>query len=228
MTRGDIAKSPVHATFDEAGSGDASAVALQQSNSETVIDAIFDTVRRKCRAASGKSFDALKANAEIGGHLRELKEHLGHGNFGREVETRLGIGRQWRALLMKVAQEWPDIVTAITWAKTNNRLTRSEYSVDGALALLAAWRRETVSGGDNSESGGETFCEHSFVPTEIVSKVKLIEYLKRFLMILLLELLRARRHIAFLESEIERLSGAPYADAPCADQFVLSLPERAQ
>jgi hypothetical protein len=131
--------------FEEAGGREAGA----GHNSEAIVEAIFKDTRRKLRSISGKSFDALKASAEVGPGLTELKKHLGRGRFGHEVEARLGITRQWCARLMKLGEEWPEITAAIEWAKAGNRLTRSEYSVDGALALLKEWRREL--NGENAE-----------------------------------------------------------------------------
>ena len=184
-------KCPAHVTFDEAGSGDAGA---QQSNSETVVDALFDAAGCKLRSASGNSFDALKAHAEVGQALVELKEHLAHGNFGQEVESRLGIKRQWRARVMTVGREWPDILMAIEWGMANNRLTRSEYSVDGTLALLKAWRREVVDGDDSASagSGAKNFSNDSFAPSGTIKNKS--EYLKFFALVVLFELLKERTH----------------------------------
>ena len=214
-------KSIVPDTLDEAGCGNASTLAWQQSNSETAIDAHFDAAARKKQFASSNSFGALIAHAEVGGHLIELKKLLCHGYFEREVATRLGIKRQWSARLMKLAQDLPNILKAIEWAKVTGRLTRSEYSVEGALALLALWQRKTPSGSGNAGPAGENSSGSSFVPKETIKKAKLIEYLKQFIMLLLLELLRARRRIAFLEFEIERLTKA--SDAPSPDQLVLPM-----
>ena len=45
---------------------------------------------------------------------------------------------------------------------------------------------------------------------------------------LLLALIGARRYIAFLESEIERLTGAVPAEPPCPDQLMLPLFEHTE
>ena len=219
----------VNATFDEAGADGANSVASPKSNCQTVIDAIIDEADRDLSAA-GNSFDGLKAHARGGQRLGELKTHLDHGSFDRVVQARLGIKRAWRAKLMKVGREWPDIVIAIEWANANNSLTRSDYSVDGALSLLATWRRETANG-DNSGAADENSPAGSYVANKTISKKKLVEQLelvKQFAMKLLLELIRARRRIAFLESEIERLSGSPDMDMPPEEQLMLPLPEHMQ
>lgn len=116
--------------------------------------------------------------------------------------------------------------STIDWQPSNSEaaITRSEYSVDGALALLTNWRRKTANGGDSSRCVGGNSCDGSFVPKGTIHKGKLIEYLKQFIMVLLLELLRARQQIAFLESEVERLKKAHgYAPAPYRALPPLSL-----
>ena len=46
--------------------------------------------------------------------------------FGREVKARLGFERQWSARLVQLHEEWPYLLKAIEWAKSETRLTRSE------------------------------------------------------------------------------------------------------
>jgi hypothetical protein len=126
---------------------------------------------------------------------------------------------------MKVDREWPNIMAAIEWAKASQRLTRSEFSVDGALALLAAWRRQVVNS-DKSGPDTQTIYDDGFVVGDNTNKKELINYLrylKWFVLVLLFELLRARKRIAFLESEVERLSEAAHVDAHFADQLVLTV-----
>jgi hypothetical protein len=54
-------------------------------------------------------------------------------------------------------------------------ISRSRYSVDGALALLAVWRRKTANGA-NPGPAGENFGDKSFVTKGNVGKAKLIEW----------------------------------------------------
>ena len=112
----------------------------------------------------------------IGGHLREAKRILPHGDFGREVKARLGFERQWSARLVQLHEEWPDVSKAIEWAKSENRLTRSELGVDRALALVAEWRRACE---DAAEAASKIFCDAGFVPNEKVKKPDFIYYLSR-------------------------------------------------
>jgi hypothetical protein len=149
-----------------------------------------------------------------------LKKLSGHGNFEREVEKRLGIKKQWRARLMKVGKEWSHIMTAIQWAKAENRITRPEYSVDGALALLKEWQREV---GGKSGPAKQNFSKIGCVGNETFSDTMVFDYLKLLIGFLLSELARARQRIAFLESEFKRRGEAPYTDAPCPDQLMLPL-----
>lgn len=215
---------PVDNTFHEAKAfGDVSAIALL-SNSEPTVDSIFEAAAREVQRACGKSFAALEANMRLGGYLDKLKEVLPHGEFGREVKARLGFDRQWSARLVLLHEAWHDVLKAIECAKSENRLTRSELGVDRALALVAEWRRKTANG---AGPAGQDF-ENSFVTKEKISKAKLIEQLKKFAMKLLLALIGARRYIAFLESEIERLTGAVPAEPPCPDQLMLPLFEHTE
>lgn len=219
-------KSVVNATFGEVEAGEITAVALPHSNSETVIEAIINETDRDLSAA-GNDLEGLKAHSRAGQRLSELKTHLDHGSFNRVVLERLGINRGWRAKLMKVGRLWPDIVTAIEWAKAHGRLTRSGYSVDGALALLADWQRDTASSDGTAD---KIFSTKGNVSNRTVGKKRLIEQLeqlKQFAMKLLRKLLQAQRYIAFLESEIERLTGAAPQEARREDQLLLPLPAEA-
>ena len=101
---------------------------------------------------------------EIGCHLIELKKLVPHGSFEREVQRRLGFKKGWRARLMKLAEERPNIMMALEYAKANNQLTRTEYSVDGALALLKRWQHK-VNGGNTGAAKQKSFTD-SFIPDE--------------------------------------------------------------
>jgi hypothetical protein len=214
-------KNPEARIFDEAGPEDsANALALLLSNSEAETEAIIAKADRYLSAA-GNSLEGLEAHAGGGHQLIDLKSHVGHGNFEQIVEARLGIKRQRRAQLMKLARKWPHILTAIEWAKAANRLTRSDYSVDGALALLKAWQHRDdpdaqCRPGHRRAEAKQTICDDSSVSNGT-----------GFILFLLEQLAVARQRIAFLESEIERLSGSPYADVP-PDQFALPLLEHTE
>jgi hypothetical protein len=202
-----------HKTFDEAAAGEVSAIALL-SNSEPSADAIMQDVKRKLRSVSGKSLDALKAHMEIGGDLRELKKIIGHGKFGRVVEARLGFKRGWAAQLMNLHENWDYVQQARDWAKSKKLVARSEFSVDGALRLLAQWQRATANKDNDTGQTGKKIASNSSVSKETVKRAKLTEALKQ-----------AEQRIAFLESEVVRLGGELHADAPFADQFLRPLPE---
>ena len=210
---------PVHATFDEAEVGEVSIIA-PLSNSETSADAHFEAAGRETQCACGKSFAALEANMRIGGHLSVLKEILPRGNFGREVKARLGFDRQWSSRLMQLREAWNDVLSATEWAKSENRVKRSELGVDSALALVAEWKRAHE---DIAEAASKIFNEDGFVSNEKVKKQDFIYYLKLFAFVLLWELERKRKLIAHLESELR-----DNADAPCPDQLMLPLPEHMQ
>jgi hypothetical protein len=184
-----------------------SAVAVVQSNAAPVVDAIYDNIRLSLQAGTGSSFESLKAHARVGQGLIDLKEHLRPRNFGREVEGRFGLKKQWRARLMKLADRWGDVLAAIELAKTTGQMTRSEYSVDGALALIAARHRQETDGADDGAS------DNGAVPKSSRRAAKPIDLL-RLLLLTLTELARAHAHIRVLESEIERLSGSRTVSFP--------------
>jgi len=209
-------------TFANAEAGEVSTIALL-SNSEHTAEAIFEAAGREKQCAYGNSFAALGANMRLGGHLDELQKILPRGEFGREVKAHLGFERQWSARLMQLHEMWPHVLKAIDWAKSTNRLKRSELGVDRALALLAEWRREI----SNSDETADKNCSTgSNVTNKTISKKKLIEQieqLKKLVMKLLHKLLEAQRYITLLESEIERLTGAAPQDARREDQIMLPL-----
>lgn len=121
---------------------------------------------------------------------------------------------------MQLREAWPDVLKAIEWAKSENRVKRSELGVDSALALVAEWKRAHE---DIAEAASKIFNEDGFVPNEKVKKQDFIYYLKLFAFVLLWELERKRKLIALLESEL-----CDSADAPCLDQLLLPLPEHVQ
>ena len=219
MTGKQIAKCPAHATFDEAEVGAVSIIA-PLSNSEHSAAAHFEAAGRETQCACGNSFSALEANMRIGGHLSVLKEILPRGSFGREVKARLGFDRQWSSRLMQLPEAWSDVLSAIEWGKSENRVKRSELGVDSALALVAEWKRANE---DIAEAASKIFDEDGFVSNDKVKKQDFIYYLKLFAFVLLWELERKRKLIVLLESELRN-----NADAPCPDQLMLPLPEHMQ
>jgi hypothetical protein len=85
---------------------------------------------------------SLEAYRDAGAALRELKELLPRGDFGPVAQARCGCSKQWRAQLMRLDREWDNVLTALRWAESSGRqFGRKAYSVDGALALIKAWRR---------------------------------------------------------------------------------------
>src|SRR4051794_13555773 len=152
---GRAAKSPAHTTFGGTDASKARAVVIHLSNSEPMGLAHIDAAGRKTELASGTSFAGLKAHAEAGQELIEAKKHLGHGSFDREATARLGITKQWRSRLMRVGKFWTEVQAALAWAKTENRLTKTEYSVDGALRLLKQYQ---CARDGNSETAEQPVC----------------------------------------------------------------------
>jgi hypothetical protein len=116
---------------------------LSQSSSNS--DMARESLVWRCNEAQqrGKQggLASLEAYRDAGAALVELKELLPRGKFGRVAEQRCHCTKQWRSRLMRLASEWSDIGTALHWAESIGRqVDRRAYSVDGALALVKAWR----------------------------------------------------------------------------------------
>jgi hypothetical protein len=235
MTRKEIAKNPEARIFDETGPEvSTTSLALPLTNSEAETEALIAEADRDLSSA-GNNLDGLKAHSRAGQRLIELKAHLDHGKFEPVVEARLGIKRQRRAQLMKLARKFSETQTAIEWAKANDRLTRSAYSVDGALALLKAWQHRDDPDPQTRRhrlqaDAGQNICSDSSVSkiTEFVLfLLGQLALARRHIALIESEMETARRRIAFLESEIDK-SGSAHADVPGSDQFVLPLLEHMQ
>jgi hypothetical protein len=194
-----------HATFRRSAAG--TPALLHANNSTTTCEAITAKIKCDLQVATGCSFDSLKTHAEIGAGLNQLKCIIPHGDFGRYVETHLRLKKQWRVRLMKLAAEWTDVLKAFEWAGAMGLMIRSEFSVDGALALLGKWRQRDVE--DQSQPPKRPSHQS---PRESKS-VTLLEVL----FFTLGELERARAQIRFLEAELERLNGGNVINLSAAD-----------
>ena len=80
---------------------------------------------------------ALGGAVEIGKILTEVKEKVGHGNFGNWCEANLNYSQKKAQRLMKIAQEYGNENSA--YAKATNS---SDLSVSKALSLLAVPENE--------------------------------------------------------------------------------------
>jgi hypothetical protein len=190
------------------------AVVPIRSNIDAVKEAISDRITRNLKVATGSSFDSLHAHWHVSQGLEELKSHLPRRTFGDYVEKHFGLKKQWRCRLMKLGKEWPHVLTAIEWAKAKGEITRSEFSVDGALALVAKWRRDEcgyASAATSSSSAGRN--RRSRSPGGTDNSIDLLP----LLILSLAALKQARAHILFLEAEIERLNRSGVANPLVSD-----------
>jgi hypothetical protein len=100
--------------------------------------------------ASG--YDTLLSFKRIGLSLIEAKDMLkdaGKGAFGAWCEERFNFSKEWRSRLMRLANDWAGFTAAKAWAEGLGRvLGRKEYSVDGALALIAEWLLHDPAGAE--------------------------------------------------------------------------------
>jgi len=110
------------------------------SNAEAFLSEAIASIRRNMREANGAGFNSLQAFANIGHDLLQAKEAIGpapRGAFGAWCEANFPFSKEWRARLMKLAEQWKAVCVAFRWAERKGYvLGRKEYSVDGALAFL--------------------------------------------------------------------------------------------
>lgn len=113
------------------------------SNVNATLEAIKAEVANNLDRATGAGLDTLLAFRDIGRGLLEAKEAIGtspKGAFGKWCDENLTFSKEWRARLMRLASDWKGVQAAMAWAQRMGRiLGRKEYSVDGALSLLAEW-----------------------------------------------------------------------------------------
>jgi hypothetical protein len=120
----------------------ASVTMTADSNSETAIESLVARCNESLQRGKDGGLASLTAYRDAGSALLELKEVLPRGQFGPVATERCRCSKQWRARLMQLAREWGDIRRALEWADGRGAdVSDKAYSVDGALALLRAWRR---------------------------------------------------------------------------------------
>ena len=106
------------------------------------LDALAATIRGHLERGQASGLDALRAFRDMGEALNEAKSILPKGKFGPWTEAQFGFVQQWRSRLMALATQWPAVLNALQWAKGSGRvLGRTEYGVNGALALVAEHAR---------------------------------------------------------------------------------------
>jgi hypothetical protein len=126
------------------------------SNSEAALEGLVDRCNASLQCGEQGGLKSLEAYRDAGAALRELKELLPRGEFGPVAEARCQCCKQWRARLMQLDREWNNVLTALQWAESSRRqVGRKAYSVDGALALVKAWRR-AASGNTPPSPKGRT------------------------------------------------------------------------
>jgi hypothetical protein len=164
------------------------------SNSQSAVESLIARCNESLQRGKHGGLASLTAYRDAGAALLELKELLPRGQFGPVAAEQCGCCKQWRARLMEVAREWDDIIRALEWADSSgSSLLRKAYSVDGALALLRAWRR--IQSGDAQRKQSGTRRSRSG------SKEREIADLKK-------KLSAAAKYIAVLEEELAAFTGA--------------------
>lgn len=129
------------------------------SNSGAALDFIREAINGHLLKASGAGIETLNAFRLIGVSLAEAKEITSgeKGAFGKWCDTHFKFSKEWRARLMKLAASWDDFTKAKVWAEEvqGRILGRKEYSVDGALGLIAEWNKAINPPPPNEGGEGE-------------------------------------------------------------------------
>ena len=124
------------------------------TNSQAALEDLVDRCNASLQRGKQGGLASLEAYRDAGAALRELKELLPRGQFGPVAEARCQCCKQWRARLMQLDREWNNVLTALRWAESSGRqVGRKAYSVDGALALIKAWRRAESGHAPSSPKG---------------------------------------------------------------------------
>jgi hypothetical protein len=165
------------------------------NNAQAVVDAKFAEAQRGLQLGERSGWDSLVGFCQSGRAFIDIKAILPHGQFGRQVEARCRCSRQWRTQLMKLARQWPDVENAFAWARANNHALK--FSVDGALALAAKWRREMTGTGSERPSQTRRTSRRSDEAEE----------LRRQLRAARAEVARAHARIRILETELSCRNG---------------------
>jgi hypothetical protein len=167
---------------------------MAESNSQATVESLIARCNESLQLGKDGGLASLTAYRDAGVALLELKEVLPRGRFGHVATEGCGCSKQWRARLMQLAREWDDMCAALMWAESNgSNLVRKAYSVDGALALVRAWR--TAQNGD-ARPKAATRARRSG-PTE-----REVAHLKKMLN-------AAARYIAVVEEELAACTGTP-------------------
>jgi hypothetical protein len=164
------------------------------SNSEAALEGLVDRCNASLQRGKQGGLASLEGYHDAGAALRELKELLPRGQFGPIAQARCGCSKQWCARLMQLDREWADVRAALQWAdSTGSTLIRKAHSVDGALALVRAWR--TAQNGDARPKAATRARRPGPMEREVAHLKKMLNALARY--------------IAVLEGELAAYTGTP-------------------
>jgi hypothetical protein len=102
------------------------------------LEAIIRHEQVQARKADRRS---LEHQRRTGDALNEAKELPAlKGKFGAWAEREFGFKKQWCAQLMFLSREWKEFDGARAWAESTRRTVGNEFTVDGAVALIKAFK----------------------------------------------------------------------------------------
>ena len=118
------------------------------SSSNWVLDCFAERCKQSLQRGMEGGLASLEAHRDAGAALVKLKELLPRGQFGLVAGARCDGCNQWRARLIKLHQEWNDILSALRWAESCG------LSVSVAWSSSDSGRRWSMAGISRSSSFG--------------------------------------------------------------------------
>lgn len=115
-----------------------------QNQGEFALEAITTDIEDALSDAKAASAASLDAYRVIGRLLTDAKPLLPDGAYLKWAKSKFGFSRQWCSRLTSLARDWALYEEARAWAEEHGHsLKSSDYSVDGALALIRKWQKQS-------------------------------------------------------------------------------------
>jgi hypothetical protein len=167
------------------------------SNSRPQLEALVARCNNSLAHGKKGGMASLRAYRAAGTALKEMKDLLPRGEFGRVAQMRCGCSKQWRARLLKLHSEWENVQAALQWTEDQQAgVELKAVSVDGALAILRRWQNFTAGKAESPKRSGSERSNSRFQKLTIENAS-----LKD-------KLCAAAAYISILEEEIAGLSSA--------------------
>jgi hypothetical protein len=138
------------------------------------LEALATEAKNKFALARKGSEESLLNYKAVGEVLIEAKALRPKGYLAWAKEH-LDIGKQWCANLVFLATNWPEYEQARSWAEEKGEiLGRKEYGVDGAVALVKRYRKETNPATQKGEDSPKRASKTSMLEAKVESLERLV------------------------------------------------------